>query len=70
MCMCRVNLDTLYAKGARKIIVWGFVAIEQVPIVQLVNKWVNVLDFSFTKTSNDSTVQYGLKVQVSASCNP
>lgn len=70
MCMCRVNLDTLYAKGARKIIVWGFVAIEQLPIVQLVNKWVNVLDFSFTKTSNDSTIQYGLKVQVSAYCTP
>ena len=62
--MRRVNLDTLYAGGARKIIVWGFVAIEQVPIVQLVNKYVNVLDRFFGGSPKDSTVQYGIKVAV------
>lgn len=62
--MCRVNLDTLFAGGARKIIVWGFVAIEQVPIVQLVNKYVNALDVVFGGSPKDSTVQYGIKVTV------
>ena len=62
--MCRTNLDTLYAGGARKIIVWGFVAIEQVPIVQLVNKYVNALDVFFGGSPKDSTVQYGIKVTV------
>ncbi len=62
--MCRTNLDTLYAGGARKIIVWGFVAIEQVPIVQLVNKYVNALDVFFGGSPKDSTVQYGVKVAV------
>jgi hypothetical protein len=60
-----VNLDTLYAKGARKIVVWGTVAIELLPIVQLVNKYVNALDYTFTETPNDSTVKYALKLQVS-----
>ena len=64
LCMRRVNLDTLYAGGARKIIVWGFVAVEQVPIVQLVNKYVNVLDRFFGGEPKDSTVQYGTKVAV------
>lgn len=62
--MRRTNLDTLYAGGARKIVVWGFVAIEQVPIVQLVNKYVNALDVFFGSSPKDSTVQYGIKVAV------
>ena len=43
---------------------WGLVAIEQVPIVQTVNKYVNVLDQFFTHTHKDTTTQYGLKVSV------
>jgi len=44
--------------------VWGFVAIEQLPVVQLVNKYVNVLDQFFGGTPKDSTVQYGIKTTV------
>ena len=44
--------------------VWGLVAIEQVPLVQTVNKYVNVLDEFFTHTHNDTTAQYGRKVSV------
>ena len=69
LCMCRANLDTLVAGGARKIIVWGFVAVEQVPIVQLVNKYVNVLDRFFGGEPKDSTVQYGTKVVVRHHCH-
>ena len=54
----------IYARGGRKFVVWGLVAIEQVPIVQTVNKYVNVLDEFFTHTYNDTTAQYGLKVSV------
>ena len=60
----REALETIYARGGRKFLVWGLVAIEQVPIVQTVNKYVNVLDEFFTHTRNDTTTQYGLKVSV------
>ena len=60
----REALETIYARGGRKFLVWGLVAIEQVPIVQTVNKYVNVLDEFFTHTYNDTTTQYGLKVSV------
>lgn len=62
--ICRVNLDKIYAEGGRKFVVWGFVAIDQVPLVQILNKYVNVLDQVFTRTSNDSALQYSRKVEV------
>ena len=41
---CRTQLQILYNAGARQFIVFGITAIEQLPVINVANRIVNLVD--------------------------
>ena len=62
---CRAQLQVLYNAGARKFIVFGLPAIEQLPIINVANRVVNIIDAG-KSLPKDGVLSYAKSLSVRA----
>ncbi len=60
---CRAQLQVLYNAGARRFIVFGIPAIEQLPVINVANRIVNLID-SGKSLPQDGVLTYAKKLSV------
>ena len=64
---CRKQLQILYNAGARKFIVFGLSAIEQLPVINVANRVVNTVD-SGKSMQMDGVLAYARRLSVRFRC--
>lgn len=62
---CRAQLQILYNAGARKFIVFGLPAIEQIPVINVANRIINLIDAGKT-LPQDGILAYAKRLSVRA----